>query len=65
MLRNNTIDSIYVESQIRHNYDYGEGLYMNLNKYKSVTDFRKKRRAKRRKDIDNILNSRPDKYKAK
>ncbi len=52
-------------SQIRHNYDYGEGLYMNLDKYKSVTDFRKKRRKKRRKDIDNILNSRPDRYKAK
>ena len=52
-------------AQIRRNYDYGEGLYQNLNKYKSVTDFRKKRRKKRRKDIDNILNSRPDKYKAK
>jgi len=52
-------------AQIRRNYDYGEGLYMNLDKYKSVTDFRKKRRKKRRKDIDNILNSRPDKYKAK
>ena len=52
-------------AQIRHNYDYGEGLYMNLDKYKSVADFRKKRRKKRRKDIDNILNSRPDRYKAK
>lgn len=52
-------------AQIRENYDYGEGLYMNLDKYKSVTDFRKKRRSKRRKDIDNILNSRPDRYKKK
>jgi len=52
-------------AQIRRNYDYGEGLYQNLNKYKSVSDFRAKRRKKRRKDIDNILNSRPDKYKAK
>lgn len=55
----------YKKAQIRPNYDYGEGLYMNLDKYKSVTDFRKKRRKKRRKDIDNILNSRPDRYKAK
>ena len=53
------------KAQIRHNYDYGEGLYQNLNKYKSVSDFRTKRRKKRRKDIENILNSRPDRYKAK
>lgn len=52
-------------AQIRQNYDYGEGLYQNLNKYKSVSDFRAKRRNKRKKDIANILNSRPDRYKAK
>lgn len=52
-------------SQWRRNYDYGEGLYMNLDKYKSVSDFRKKRRAKRKKDLENILNTRPDRYKAK
>lgn len=51
--------------QWRTNYDYGEGLYMNLDRYKSVGDFRKKRRKKRKKDLENILNSRPDRYKAK
>jgi hypothetical protein len=51
----------FKKAQLRHNYDYPyEGLYTNLNKYKSVSYFRKKRRAKRRKDIENILNSRPD-----
>lgn len=52
-------------SQFRTNYDYLEGLYTNLDEYKSVMDFRKKRRSKRKKDIENILNSRPDRYKAK
>jgi len=52
-------------SQWRTNYDYPyEGLYTNLNKYKSVIEFRKKRRLKRKKDIQNILNSRPDRYKS-
>lgn len=51
--------------QIRENYDYGEGIYNNMNKYKSVDDFKKKRRKKRKKDLENILNSRPDRYKAK
>ena len=61
MSQNKNLDK---QAQWRQNYDYGEGLYMNLDKYKSVSDFRKKRRKKRRKDIDNILNSRPDRYKA-
>lgn len=53
------------ESQIRTNYDYLEGLYSNMDKYKSVEEFRAKRRKKRKKDIENILNSRPDRYKKK
>lgn len=54
------------KSQWRTNYDYpNEGLYTNLDKYKSVSEFRRKRRAKRKKDIENILNSRPDRYKPK
>lgn len=59
--------SVNKESQIRRNYDYGEGLYSRMDQFKSVEEFRnrKDRRKKRRKDIDNILNSRPDKYKAK
>jgi hypothetical protein len=52
-------------AQIRQNYDYGESMYMNLDKYKSVSDFRKKRRGKRKRDIKNILDSRPDRYKVK
>lgn len=59
------LDANFIKkSQVRRNYDYGEGMYMNLDKYKSVADFRKKRRQKRKKDIENILNTRPDRYKA-
>lgn len=43
-------------AQFRSNYDYGEGLYMNLDKYKSVSDFRKKRRRKRMKELKKIKN---------
>lgn len=46
-------------AQVRENYDYPyEGLYTNLDKYKSVSDFRRKRRQKRKKDIKNILKTR-------
>lgn len=43
-------------AQLRHNYDYGEGLFMNLDKYHSVADFRKKRRKKRMKELKKIKN---------
>ena len=61
MSDDNSKDSkLIVEAQWRTNYDYpNEGLYTNLDKYKSVLDFRRKRRAKRRKDIENILKTRP------
>ncbi len=52
-------------AQIRTNYDLGENIYSNPGKYHSVLEFRKKRRAKRKKDIRNILNSRPDRYRSK
>jgi hypothetical protein len=42
------------EAQIRRNFDYGEGLYSQLDKYKSVSDFRKKRRGKRKKILQKI-----------
>lgn len=58
------IAQLFKTAQIRTNYDLGEGMYSNLDKYKSVQDFRSKRRSKRKKDIANILNSRPDRYKA-
>lgn len=58
-------ESLNKVSQVRRNFDYGEGLYSNLDKYKSVGDFIRKRIKKRKKDIENILNSRPDRYKAK
>lgn len=51
------------QAQWRNNFDYGERVY-NPEHHKSVLDFRKKRRAKRKRDINNILNSRPDRYKA-
>lgn len=58
-------EQLIKKAQWRTNYDYGEGIYSNLSKYKSVSDFRKGRRKKRKKDLANILNSRPDRYKAK
>jgi hypothetical protein len=59
-------ESIKKDAQWRTNYDYPwEGLYSNLDKYDSVTDFRKKRRSKRKKDLEKILSTRPDRYKAK
>lgn len=41
-------------AQIRRNFDYGEGIYSNLDRYKSVSDYRKKKRRKRRKILKNI-----------
>jgi len=50
------------KAQIRTNYDYGEGFFANLDKVKSVSDFMRKRRKKRKKDIENILNTKPSRY---
>ena len=41
-------------AQLKQNYDYGENIYSNLEKYKSVSDFRKKRIKKRKKIIQKI-----------
>lgn len=41
-------------AQLRKNYDLGEGLYENLDRYKSVSDFRRKRRKKRMRLIKRI-----------
>ena len=41
-------------AQIRPNNDYWEGFYINLDKYKSVADYRKKKRRKRMKSLKNI-----------
>jgi hypothetical protein len=38
----------------KSNYDYGEGLFQNLDKYKSVMDFRKARMKKRKKILDKL-----------
>jgi tRNA nucleotidyltransferase (CCA-adding enzyme) len=46
--------SVVKSSQLKRNYDYGEGLYMNLDKYDSVADFRKKRRNKRKKILQKL-----------
>jgi poly(A) polymerase len=42
------------EAQIKRNFDIGTGLFDNLDKYKSVSDFRKKRLNKRKKKLKNI-----------
>jgi tRNA nucleotidyltransferase/poly(A) polymerase len=44
------------EAQLKRNFDYGEGMYsaMNEGKVKSVSEFRKKRRKKRKKILDGI-----------
>jgi len=42
------------EGQIKRNFDLGEGFYANMDKYKSVSDFRKKRRNKRMKTLKQI-----------
>jgi tRNA nucleotidyltransferase (CCA-adding enzyme) len=44
-------------AQLKTNYDYGEGFYQNINEgkdYKSVMDFRKRRRNKRKKILKKI-----------
>jgi tRNA nucleotidyltransferase/poly(A) polymerase len=41
-------------AQIRQNYDLNENIYSNLDKYKSVSDFRKKRMKKRKKILKDI-----------
>lgn len=41
-------------AQLRRNFDYGEGFYANIDKYKSISDFRKKRKKKRKKEIKKI-----------
>jgi len=46
--------SVVKSSQLKRNYDYGEGLYMNLDKYDSVADFRKKRMKKRKKILQKL-----------
>ena len=40
--------------QLKRNFDLGEGLYSQLDRYKSVSDFRKKRRKKRMKILKKI-----------
>jgi len=54
-------------AQMFRNFDYGTdspsgpgtGLYENMDKYKSVADFRKKRRRRRAKTIKKMLGTRP------
>ena len=50
-------------AQVRRNYDYGEGVFQNLDKYKSIGDFRKKRLKKRKKEIQKIRNMKSVKKK--
>jgi tRNA nucleotidyltransferase/poly(A) polymerase len=38
---------------IRQNYDYGEGVFMNLDRIKSITEFFKKKRKQRQNKIKN------------
>lgn len=41
-------------AQFRSNYDYGENLYHQLDKYRSVSNFRKKRLKKRLQEMNKI-----------
>jgi tRNA nucleotidyltransferase/poly(A) polymerase len=41
-------------AQLKRNFDYGSGLFSQLDKYHSVADFRKKRRNKRKKILKQI-----------
>jgi hypothetical protein len=45
-----------ITAQLKQNYDYGDGFYAEMNdgKVKSVDDFRKKRRNKRKKILKKI-----------
>jgi tRNA nucleotidyltransferase/poly(A) polymerase len=45
-------------AQIRRNFDLDEGLFSQLNKYKSVSDFRKKRRNKRKPILQRLKEKR-------
>ncbi len=42
---------------LKQNYDYGDGLYMNMDKYKSIEEFRnrKKRLMTRKKALLELL----------
>src|SRR5258708_3064275 len=42
-------------AQLRRNFDLNEGFYSNMQRYKSLSDFRRKRRKKRLKEIKNLL----------
>ena len=48
--KNETVKS----AQFRRNLDYGEGLYSNIEKYKSVSDFRRKKIKKRKKILNKL-----------
>lgn len=48
---------IIKENQFKNNYDLYESVYSNLHKYKSIADFRKSKRKKRKKHIENIINN--------
>jgi poly(A) polymerase len=41
-------------AQLKRNFDYGEGFYANLDKVKSVSDYRRKRSKKRKKILQKI-----------
>lgn len=43
-----------ITAQLKKNFDYGSGLYSNLDKYDSVMDFRKKRMKSRKKILNKI-----------
>lgn len=43
-----------VQSQWKRNMDLGENVFENLDKYKSIGDFRKKRRKKRKKILNRL-----------
>lgn len=59
-------DAIFKAAQAFTNYDYaddpsgpGKGLYSEMHKYKSVSDFRKKKRKRRMETIKKLKDTKP------
>ena len=46
---------LFAKGQFLFNYDYGDNIYSNMDKYKSIMDFRKKRRQARKEKLKKLI----------